>query len=1383
MQHLYFLRINGKRINMKIQILSLLILAASCTGALHAAETKRPAQQAIAELMNAPVDGKIFISKLKNILEQLPDDDARYEALKPHLAPAPQIAFLRSRLIRFALQELAHQNPQSPLYPLLLQYIPPVIRQPLPQNKMALSPAMLRLHAAVAIRQDRLKDAQNFLQTAWKRKKELETFRLLAAWELLYAKETELEKLIAESRECLRSPEAKLARAALFLRMKRPQEALKELEEETSGDAAFLRGIALFCLERNEEAFDTLDKGGQLQIDRFKGSFSEQFFYNILFQTVRRESSGTWTVGKDNLYQLYRNNLENVYNFNRENLNIVLAALVQSPDRAKICRILKRNGWLEPELFLFPQNTSENFRKLREKLLKSEELSRGETLFMFMCRKVPLPLDKKELLFLAEQCLRKKIVSSELLKYWYSASELPADEKEKRIFKYFSEEKTLESLQAFISDPVLTPVFYRILKNRERTLPEETLFRNVQSYLIGAAQTPEQFTELLRDRLNDPQRLMFITSPGWYIGFNVNSLFDAVSCLRQTGGSHILPSALAGFGSTNGFDYYMDKRKGNKMEELLSKSATFDLPPLLKIYFLLRIDDERAAREIMKTVKPVTPEERLNLAAFAFILHDYAAVNSLAEAVFSDKTLPLIYRQLAATQLIRIQTAFRTQSPKWKEAVEFLLTTAPELRTSILIELREQRPYAESLRKRFPPVAKTPALNTLLNTDRKAALESVLRELENAEPLINTRGVYRDILFSPYSEEYQVLKELLPELKKAIKNPRVLAVVCEIAEDYKTALQLYRKIHAEDPHDQLVAAKICALGEPEPELIKQLIHARYFIRETLFQGNPKKYLRLVEMIVDSGEDLDQAWCFRLLAMLDLYARSNNEPTFVSRESEYSYTPSGPSQKHRLELCIKIIRRGQKNPGFLLTPPVFNFARFAGAEFPQDLRETMIQTYTPDKRSAASLGFFITEYLRNPEKMRPILCEKGMKDELSRREALLALPPAEFNAAMPESAKAVDNQEFLNAFSDYTLLARHRNLHAPLRQLWKHYSVYTASTAALASYLTLYSDRELLEQFLSLQKEVQKNMQNSGEFYSSSSYTFFKTVREAFEKRTRKSEKLAAELLHQYALGNLNAWFLIGNVLLIRDPFAALENTPFFGTMQNCVTPDLQFISVLHPETKKRLKNSIQTRKKTKQNVTFGMEAVNAALESSRKALNFEQVMRERSAEWEALPRKRKLELLNQLSPILRHTNFSIFASEQLDELAEPEPAPENFASRLEALRRRTGRRPENAPGSYLSLLKKGLGFKERISKEKFQKTLAPLADELLDIFPILDEKQERALLPYLLEYFLFINDQKSLDILREYTDIVTPEYRAEVKKSCTKPAAEAFRTVFPEVKK
>ena len=1365
---------------MKIQILSLLILAASCTCALHAAETARPAQQAIAELMNDPVDGKNFICKLKNILEQLPDDDARYEALKPHLTPATQTAFLRSRYIRFTLQELAYQNPQSPLYPLLLQCVSWAIRQPLPQNKMALSPAMLRLHAAVAIRQDRLKDAQNFLQTAWKRKKELETFRLLAAWELLYAKETELEKLIAESRECLRSPEAKLARAALFLRMKRPQEALRELEGETSGDAAFLRGMALFCLERNEEAFDTLDKGGQLQIDRFKGSFNERFFYNILFRTVRRESSGTWTVGKDNLYQRYRKNLENVYDFNRENLNIVPAALVQSPDRAKICRILKRNGWLEPELFLSPQNTSENIRKLREKLRKGEELSRGETLFILMCRKVPLPLDKKELLFLAEQCLRKKIVSSELLKYWYSASELPADEKEKLIFKYFSEEKTLESL-TFFSDPVLAPVFYRILKNRERTLPEETLFQNVQSYLMGAAQTPEQFVELLRDRLNDPQRLVFITSPGWYIGFSVNSLFDAVTCLRQTGGSHILPSALAGFGSTNGFDYYMDKRNGSKIEEFLAKSATFDLPPLLKIYFLLRIDNKRAAREIMKTVKPVTPEERLNLAAFAFILQDYAAVDPLAGAVFSDKTLPLIYRQLAATQLIRIQTAFRNQSPKWKEAVEFLLTTAPELRRTILTELLD-RPYAESLRTRFPPVAKTPDLNTLLKTDRKAALESVLRKLENAEPLINTRGVYEDILFSPYSER-QVLKELLPELKKAIKNPRVLAVVCEIAEDNKTALQLYREIYAKDPHDQLVAAKICALGEPEPELIKQLIHARYFIRETLFQGNPKKYLRLAEMIVDSGEDLDETWCFLLFAKLDQYAKSNNEPTFFSRESECSYTP-GASQKHRLELYIKIIRRGQKKPGFLLSPYVFNFARFAGAEFPQDLRETMIQTYSPDKRSAAALKFFITEYLKNPEKMRPILCEKGMKDELSRWEALLALPPEQFTASMPERAKAVDVQEFLNAFSDYTLLALHRNLRVPLRQLWKQFSVYTASTEALASYLTLYSDRELLEQFLPLQKEVQKNMQNSGKFPFTPSYTFFKTVREAFEKRARKSEKFAAELLHQYALGNLNAWFLIGNVLVIRDPFAALENTPFFGTMQNCVTPDLQFISVLHPETKKRLKNAIQTRIKTKQNVTFGMEAVNAALAGSCKTFNFEQVLNRRSAEWEALPRKRKLELLNKLSPILKHTNFSIFASKQLTELAEAEPVtPENFASRLETLRRRTGRRPENAPESYLALLKKGLGFKERISKEKFQKMLAPLAGELLDIFPILDEKQERALLPYLFEYLLFINDRKSLDILREYTDLVTPEYRAEVEKNCTKQAAEAFRAVFPEVKK
>ena len=151
--------------------------------------------------------------------------------------------------------------------------------------------------------------------------------------------------------------------------------------------------------------------------------------------------------------------------------------------------------------------------------------------------------------------------------------------------------------------------------------------------------------------------------------------------------------------------------------------------------------------------------------------------------------------------------------------------------------------------------------------------------------------------------------------------------------------------------------------------------------------------------------------------------------------------------------------------------VFNFARFAGAEFPQDLRETMIQTYAPDKRSAASLEFFITEYLKNPEKMRPVLCEKGMKDELSRWEALLALPPAEFNASMPESAKA---------FADSGIDA-----------FWKHYSVYTASTAALVSYLTLYSDRELLEQFLPLQKEVQKNMQNSGKFPFTPSHSFFK----------------------------------------------------------------------------------------------------------------------------------------------------------------------------------------------------------------------------------------------------------------------------------------------------
>ena len=123
-----------------------------------------------------------------------------------------------------------------------------------------------------------------------------------------------------------------------------------------------------------------------------------------------------------------------------------------------------------------------------------------------------------------------------------------------------------------------------------------------------------------------------------------------------------------------------------------------------------------------------------------------------------------------------------------------------------------------------------------------------------------------------------------------------------------------------------------------------------------------------------------------------------------------------------------------------------------------------------------------------------------------------------------------------------------------------------------------------------------------------------------------------------------------------------------------------------------------------------------------------------------------------------------------------------YSAKVRALNRRTRNNPEQAPDEYLHLLREGLGFKGKIPKEEFRKLVSPLAVNSLETFPVLTVKDAQKILPFLLEYAQYVGDKTNLEILKEYTDLVTPEYRRRVRSGKEFPpdAVAALEAAFPE---
>ena len=174
--------------------------------------------------------------------------------------------------------------------------------------------------------------------------------------------------------------------------------------------------------------------------------------------------------------------------------------------------------------------------------------------------------------------------------------------------------------------------------------------------------------------------------------------------------------------------------------------------------------------------------------------------------------------------------------------------------------------------------------------------------------------------------------------------------------------------------------------------------------------------------------------------------------------------------------------------------------------------------------------------------------------------------------------------------------------------------------------------------------------------------------------------------------------------------------------------------------------------------------------------------RELGRQGKALPETMKKELIRLVRPIAARLNIDDLRKEFPGVFDDPKFRTVLYSAKVRALNRRTRNNPEQAPDEYLHLLREGLGFKGKIPKEEFRKLVSPLAVNSLETFPVLTEKDAQKILPFLLEYAQYVGDKTNLEILKEYTDLVTPEYRRRVRtgKEFPPDAVAALEAAFPE---
>lgn len=1260
------------------------LLCGVLTGALpvvsipdgYSAETQKRETE-LKTLLRNPGSKEEFTRKLKRLMEQQPDEEARLQLLsgqRTYLSPVFQ------NYLQFAFYELSRTEPEKPLYRLLhlslIQENGETEDPYLYTLRIADLPSatLLRTAGIVLMRKNLEKKAGEFLEEAYRREPTAVNLQTLAFYEHQILQTDRALRRIREAEKRFSSDRDLLILGELLLTLNQPDEALRVLRKsrKQTEDTRKLQAIALFLLHREKEGFELMDRNGLLEMSELtKTTFQSTFLIQLNSLQRRRNNRMVQKFFHSALsvfmplsilpipeeFSPLRNLLFRPGFFPAGILEYYLKS---SPEEQKrIVETLRKNHWPAPELFLEPERKEQNLARIRKKL-ENGIPETGELVFYLQNLRVnDLSIPEMERILKAQE--QRKLFHPQVLRRYCTMQAVPL-ERRRKILDSLLKFAGADYVNFTIFPSELQPVITRNMKNILKTMSADEKERSLwmlYSYCNTFSKRRDydtMFREYAQFCADFPER------DGFYSDGNLLHSSYSPPCSTATilnlleSRGRQLPRALAGIGDFEVLQrVFRQQGRGEKPDPNAIWSAVIrqDLPALLKIWLAFQCGRQKEAGELLakldSSLDRKSSAELLNLAAFHLYLSNGKDVERIARHLLGRTAAPVLHRQFAAVLLLKL--AMQKKKLEAPGIADDLLSTLPGGREKLIQILEPLLPKQQlaALRKKYPEQPPFPG-RTYLNQsfaghfqkNRKEAVRCLKECLENAIPIFLARGYVPPALQwfgNPQARE--ALEQAVRELKQENSDPLLIAVLYDfLLKNPAEAEKFYAEILKRDPHSRIASAKLCALRKSaDPALLKNLKEAPVAFWKLAIPAQDREgALRVVEYFFRNLPDLTVNQYYFLTGTL-----KSNAPQ-----------PPPPALQKRIDaLLLEMLESGLKNPD------LENNARFEALRFstehseplPESLRKRLIEQYTPQENMFSRIPyhrFFLQEYRRDPGTMRPLLRKLGFGKQMEEWDRLAACPEKEFAKELAELRKKDEREKDLRTV-ELLWIAGERKITLNLFELLSLYESGFSSLLLqdLKRYLRSLDPEILMQELLRAGRELRKQnpdiVDSYGNFRGNVSYVHH-DLRIFLAKYSLKDSKFRRAHLRACATEPEN---VLHRPYLMFEEDNLLEvfsGTPVFGTMADFrILPECTpFERLLTQRTRQNLLKQLQALPENKR--TFGMDIAIYLLPTTRHVEDLAKILIRRKQEWNTLSEARKQEILSYLldlsSNLLTASSFS-----------------------------------------------------------------------------------------------------------------------------------------------
>ena len=1264
------------------------LLCGVLTGALpvvsipdgYSAETQKRKTE-LKTLLRNPESKEEFTRKLKRLMEQQPDEEARLQLLsgqRTYLSPVFQ------NYLQFAFYELSRTEPEKPLYRLLhlslIQENGETEDPYLYTLRIADLPSatLLRTAGIVLMRKNLGKKAGEFLEEAYRREPTAVNLQALALYEQQILQTDRTLQRIREAEKRFSTDRDFQILGELLFSLNQPDEALRVLRKSKKRTKAVceLEAILLFLLHREKEGFELLDRNGLLQIQKLTPvTFRSTFLAQLNRLPRRRNGSVVRNFNKIALQVLMQPPIlpipdlfpplqRQLFQSRFLSAGILEYYLKSSPkEQEKIVETLRRNNWPAPELFLAVARKEQNLARIRKKL-ENGLPETGELVFYLQNLRVNDDLSIPEMERILKAQEQRKLFHPQVLRRYCTMQAVPL-ERRRKILDSLLKFAGADYVNFTIFPSELQPVITRNMKNILKTMSADEKERSLwmlYSYCNTFSKRRDydtMFREYAQFCADFPER------DGFYSDGNLLHSSYSPPCSTATilnlldSRGRQLPRALAGIGDFEVLQrVFRQQGRGEKPDPnaIWSAVSRQDLPAPLKIWLAFQCGRQKEAGELLakldSSLDRKSSAELLNLAAFHLSFSDWQGVERVARHLFGRTDVPVLHRQFAAVLLLKHSMQKRNLGDPG--IADYLFSTLPGGRNKLIQTLAQHLPDQQlaALRKKYPEQPPFPGMDYLnrsfaghFKKNRKEAIRCLKECLENAMPLLLARGrVPQSLHWFGNPQTREALEQAVRELKQENSDPLLIAVLYDfLLKNPAEAEKAYAEILKRDPHNRIASAKLCALRKSaDPALLKNLKDAPVELWNFAIPARDREgAFRVVEYFFRNLPDLTASQYYFLTGKL--------------REDQYSQNPApDPAlQKRCNALLLEILDSALKNPNleYSARAEALRFSMEHSEPLPKSLRQGLIARYMPLEDPYLQLfysSFFLKEYRRDPGTMRPLLQKLGFEKRMKEWDRLANLPEKEF-AKEPAALRNLEPGEKNLRLSELLLIAGERKIILDLGEVLSLYQSGSSSLLLqdLKRYLRSMDPEMLMQELLRAGRNLRKQnpdiVDSYGNFRGSVSYVHHE-LRNLLAEYSRRDPKFRRALLRACATEPENVLHRPYLMLEVDNPFEVFSGTPVFGTMADFrILPECTpFERLLTQATRQALLKQLQALPENKR--TFGMDIAIYLLPINRRVEDLAKILIRRKEEWNALTEARKREILSYLldlsSNLLTESSFS-----------------------------------------------------------------------------------------------------------------------------------------------